>query len=240
MRRIPAQRRALRVHDASLVAPGIRSITLETSDGAPYDHLAGQWIKLYLPGGIDRDYSIASAPGTRAGGARIELLVTLVEGGPGSRWLHEVAVGTEIPSLGPSGLFVREDAELEAPALFVGTGSGVAPLRAMLEAIPAAHPSTLLFGVRTPADLMFAEQWRERARASGGAFQFEPTLSRATDEWAGRRGYVQTHLRELLGAMPITTHVYVCGLTKMITEVRRTLKEDLGVDRRRVHSERYD
>ena len=40
--------------------------------------------------------------------------------------------------------------------------------------------------------------------------------------------------------MPITTHVYVCGLTKMITEVRRTLKEDLGVDRRRVHSERYD
>ena len=95
MRRIPAQRRALRVHDASLVAPGIRSITLETSDGAPYDHLAGQWIKLYLPGGIDRDYSIASAPNAR-NDARIELLVTRVEGGPGSNALHEMAIGSEL------------------------------------------------------------------------------------------------------------------------------------------------
>jgi hypothetical protein len=29
-------------------------------------------------------------------------------------------------------------------------------------------------------------------------------------------------------------------LTKMVDEVRRTLKESLGLDRRLVHTERYD
>ena len=225
--------------DASVAAPGVRLLTLETSDGAPYDYLAGQWLKLYLPGGIDRDYSIANAPGVR-GAARIELLVTLVDGGPGSSALHGMPIGTEIESLGPSGLFVREDAEASLPALFVGTGSGVAPLRAMLEAMPAPpSQAVLLFGCRTTDDLMFESEWRERALFHA-SFRFEPTLSRATDAWHGRRGYVQTHLGALLPAMPDGTHVYICGLTKMITEVRRTLKEELGVDRRRVHSERYD
>lgn len=226
--------------DASLAAPGVRLLTLETVDGAPYDYLAGQWLKLYLPGGIDRDYSIASAPGAR-GTARLELLVTRVEGGPGSSALHEMPLGATLESLGPSGLFVREDAEASAPSLFVGTGSGVAPLRAMLEAMtPTSAPACLLFGCRSEADLMFADEWAARERASGGHFRFVPTLSRAADGWRGRRGYVQTHLRELLPTLPATAHVYVCGLTKMITEVRRTLKEELGVDRRRVHSERYD
>ncbi|MFO0685435.1 MAG: FAD-binding oxidoreductase [Sandaracinus sp.] len=238
MRRIPALRRALRVVEATLAAPGVRRIVFETVDGAPYDFLAGQWVKLFLPGGIDRDYSIASAP--VAGGGRLELLVTRVDGGPGSEALHAMAPGTLVESLGPSGLFVREDEQAELPALFVGTGSGVAPLRAMLGAMPEGRaPATLLFGCRTPLDVMFEDEWRARA-ARDATFRFEATLSRADERWGGRRGYVQTHLRELLGAMPDTTHVYVCGLTKMITEVRRVLKEELGVDRRRVHSERYD
>jgi ferredoxin-NADP reductase len=238
MRRIPATRRTLRLESASIVAPGVRLLELATLDGMPFDHLAGQWVKLYLPGGIDRDYSIASAPGAR-GADRIELLVTRVDGGPGSGALHEMPIGTEIASLGPSGLFVREDDAATLPSLFVGTGSGVAPLRAMLQAMQAPMAeSVLLFGCRTEADLMFADEWR--ARAASAPFRFEPTLSRGSASWTGRRGYVQTHLRELLPTLPSTTHVYVCGLTKMITEVRRTLKDELGVDRRRVHSERYD
>ena len=230
MRRIPARRRTLRVVDASLAAPGTRLLTLETSDGEPYDYLAGQWLKLYLPGGIDRDYSIASAPS----GSRVQLLVTRVEGGPGSNALHEMGIGTEMESLGPSGLFVREDAAASEPSLFVGTGSGVAPLRAMIEARTDAADAALLFGCRTEADLLFVDEWRARG------LRFEPTLSRGSEAWAGKRGYVQTHLAAMLASMPSTTHVYVCGLTKMINEVRRTLKDELGVDRKRVHSERYD
>lgn len=240
MRRIPARRRTLRLEQGSLAAPGVRLLTFATTDGEPYDHLAGQWVKLYLPGGIDRDYSIASAPAAR-GPSRIELLVTRVEGGPGSTVLHEMRVGETLEALGPSGLFVREDEAASLPSLFVGTGSGVAPLRAMIEAMsPESTDHVLLFGCRTEADLLFAHDFRARQAAVGSRFRFEPTLSRGEAGWSGRRGYVQTHLAEILPAMPAATHVYVCGLTKMIDDVRRTLKHELGVDRRRVHSERYD
>jgi NADPH-dependent ferric siderophore reductase len=34
--------------------------------------------------------------------------------------------------------------------------------------------------------------------------------------------------------------VYVCGLTRMVQEVRRVLKADLGYDRKQIRSERYD
>jgi ferredoxin-NADP reductase len=35
------------------------------------------------------------------------------------------------------------------------------------------------------------------------------------------------------------SHLYICGLSRMVSEVRRTAKE-LGFDRKHIHSERYD
>jgi len=55
-------------------------------------------------------------------------------------------------------------------------------------------------------------------------------LSRPPATWRGRRGYVQSHVTELAGAL--RPHVYVCGLNKMVSEVRRVLKQELGYDRR--------
>jgi ferredoxin-NADP reductase len=230
------------VEETRALTPAVRSIVLRTEDGAPYDYLAGQWIKLYLGETLDRDYSIASAP-SAARPDRIELAVTRVEGGPGSGLLHAIEPGTRLETLGPNGLFVREDAHREAPALYVGTGTGVAPLRAMLEDAlrdPASPPQALLFGCRTEDDLLYADELRARA-SSDPRFVYDATLSRPTDGWSGRRGYVQHHLAELLARPALAeAHVFVCGLTRMIDDVRRVLKEELRLDRRRIHSERYD
>jgi NAD(P)H-flavin reductase len=104
-------------------------------------------------------------------------------------------------------------------------------------------PQVLLFGCRTTEDIMFGLEWRSRM-IERPRFRFVPTLSRGGPGWSGLRGYVQTHVGALLTDQSLgdlgTAHVYVCGLSRMIVEVRRVLKEDLGVDRRRVHSERYD
>jgi CDP-4-dehydro-6-deoxyglucose reductase len=240
VRRIPASRRAVRLAHAAIVAPAVRLLVFETLDGAPYDHLAGQWVKLYLPGGLERDYSISSAPFARGAG-RFEILVTKVDGGPGSEALHALDVGTQLDALGPSGLFVREDGERELPSLYVGTGTGVAPLRSMLEEELAREEGPLqllLFGCRTAEDILFRDDWQARM-AARSRFRFVPTLSRGAPDWAGLRGYVQTHVGAILPSLG-AAHVYVCGLTRMITEVRHVLKEELHVDRRRVHSERYD
>jgi ferredoxin-NADP reductase len=35
-------------------------------------------------------------------------------------------------------------------------------------------------------------------------------------------------------------HLYVCGLERMITAVRHLVRQEMGIARLRVHSERYD
>lgn len=240
MRRIPAVHRTLVLESARALSPTVRELVLRTDDGTAIDFLAGQWIKLYLPGGIDRDYSIANRP-EPARPDRLALAVTRVENGPGSTALHEMQPGDRVASLGPSGFFVREDEHRGAPAIYVGTGTGLAPLRAMLQEevlVASGPPQLLLFGCRTEDDLL----WGDEIGAWGAGcsrFSFLPTLSCPSDRWEGRRGYVQAHLRDLAGAHP-GAHFYVCGLSRMVGEVRRILREELGIERRHVHSERYD
>lgn len=239
-RKIVPARFAARLVAADALSPSVRGLTFEREDG-PLDYLPGQWVKLYL-GELDRDYSIASAPSTEAP-SRFELAVTRVEGGPGSAALHALELGQTLRMSGPSGFFVREDEHLSCPALLIGTGTGVAPLRAMIQSAyasgSASAPHTLLFGTRHEADQLYEEEWR-RLEAAAPTFRFAPTLSRASDAWKGRRGWVQNHVGELLEELGPDTHVYICGLSRMVGEVRTLLRGPLGLARQRVHSERYD
>ncbi len=240
MRRLPAVRRTLVLRAARRLSPSVRELTFDTDDGAPFDRLAGQWVKLFLADGLERDYSIADAFDPQDPG-RVTLAVTRVEGGPGSEALHRMEPGTRVDSLGPNGLFVRTEAERAMPALYVGTGTGLAPLRAMLQeelARGEGPPQTLLFGGRTEDDRLWADELA-RVAVAFPRLQVVTTLSRPGAAWTGPRGHVQAHLPARLAATP-GAHVYVCGLSSMVLDVRRLLKETLGVDRRNIHSERYD
>src|SRR5690606_21591224 len=116
-----------------------------------------------------------------------------------------------------------------------------APLRAMLQEevlVPEGPQQILLFGCRAEDDLLWGDEiaeWTSRCPR----FSFLPTLSRPSERWPGRRGHVQAHLPDLVQAHP-GAHLYVCGLSRMVGDVRKILKEQLRVDRRHVHSERYD
>lgn len=236
-------RRTLELVETSELSPSVRRFVFRTADGSAIDYLAGQWMKLYLHGGLDRDYSIASAPVTegRPGVDRFELAITRVEGGAGSAALFALEPGARVESLGPNGLFVREDRHRDVPAVYVATGTGIAPLRAMLHeelVRPESTPQVLLFGCRTEADLLYRDELEVLARTHP-RFRYLPTLSRASEGWQGRTGYVQAHLAALHAELG-PAHHYVCGLTKMIDDVRRALKESIGLDRRFVHTERYD
>lgn len=225
------------------LSPSVRSFTFRSADGAPLDYLAGQWMKLYLPGGLERDYSIASAPvpAGEVGSDSFELAITRVEGGAGSTALFALEPGAQLDALGPNGLFVREDRHRDLPAIYVATGTGLAPIRAMLHEElrrDEPHAQVLLFGCRTEADLLYRGEL-ELLATEHARFRYLPTLSRGSDAWSGRRGYVQSHLAELRRELG-DAHLYVCGLSKMIDDTRALLKGELGVDRRFVHTERYD
>lgn len=241
-----------RLAGARTLTPSVRELTFERVDGRPMEFEPGQWVNMILPvtvgdaSDIKRSYSIASPPD---GTPRFAIAVTRVQGGPGSCWLHEVEPGTVLAFIGPQGFFTRP-ATSDTPSLMVATGTGVTPMRSMLLAAIAAGsrtPAWLLLGVRHEADLLYAPELA--AIASAHPFvRFDATLSQPGDRWAGRRGYVQTHVRGMWeelsapgsGTATATPHVYVCGLERMVGSVRELLRKEMGLPRQQVHSERYD
>jgi ferredoxin-NADP reductase len=191
---------------------------------------------------IRRAYSIASAP---SGTPRFELAVTEVTGGPGSGYLCGLGPGARLHAVGPQGFFTRS-AHDPNPALFVATGTGVTPIRSMINAALAAGstaPMWLLLGVRHPEDLLYRAELEALASSHPNVRLFF-TLSQGGPEWSRRRGYVQTHIPELWAELTSSSrgepHLYVCGLERMITAVRQLVRKEMGVPRERVHSERYD
>jgi CDP-4-dehydro-6-deoxyglucose reductase, E3 len=236
---------------ARMLASNVRELRFERTDGEPFDFVAGQWVSVHAPapgfGGDDpvdikRAYSIASAPnGTPA----FELAVTHVEGGPGSTFLHTLPIGATLNVIGPQGFFVRP-LERATPSLFVATGTGLTPLRSMIHAAIAAKstmPMSLLFGIRTEEDILYRTELEELA-ARHPTLRIAFTLSRADGTWAGRRGYVQSHARELFTELEALgagrPHVYACGLARMVTAVRDLLRKEMQLPRELVHTERYD
>lgn len=226
---------------ARMLSPVVRELTFDPGPG--FTFVPGQWVSLRMaaPGHeapVARSYSIASWP--RDDG-RFDLAVTLVEGGPGSAFLHAMSVGDSTPMVDAAAGFFTLPEVIERPLLLVATGTGIAPIRAMLGAAVAkgvSVPATLVFGVRTPDDILYRDEWSALA-ATRRDFRFVPTLSRATSAWEGHTGYVQTHLAEAARDLG-ECDAYVCGLSPMVREVRRVLKEELGFPRARIHTERFD
>lgn len=238
-----AQKRTVELVRAEPLSPTARLLQWRSADGRPLDYIAGQWFDFELTtaqGPLRRAYSVASAPDPEQPDA-IEIAVTRVSEGVGSSALHALEPGARVDIDGPHGFFTREQAHA-LPALFVATGTGVCPLRAMLQHELRSGPGPrlqLLFGCRHEADMLWRAQFEDWARTHP-RFSFHVTLSQPSANWTGLRGYVQEHLPGLVATDAVRPHIYVCGLTRMVSEVRRIAKERLGYDRRSIHSERYD
>jgi CDP-4-dehydro-6-deoxyglucose reductase len=228
-----------------MLSPTVRELAFERVDGQAIVFEAGQWVSLLLPlpsGEGRRAYSVASAPD---GSSSLSLAITKVEGGHGSTFLHALEPGSTLRATGPQGFFTRPEST-RSPSLFIGTGTGVTPLRSMiLDALAKGDrsPMTLLFGVRYPEDRLYQDEFAALS-AKHENFRVEFTLSKPPADWTGRTGYVQTHVEELWRDVEArgagAPHAYICGLERMVSAVRERLRKDMGVERKQVHSERYD
>jgi NAD(P)H-flavin reductase len=224
------------------LSPAVRRLVFELPpSGFAYD--PGQAIDLFVPtaSGLvnKRPYSIASAPGC-AGERCIELAVTGVPNGPTSTALHALAEGAVLQAEGPRGGFVRRPADRDTATLFVATGSGLAPIRAMLQAELArteGPPLSLLFGCRTLADVLWADDLA-RWRRENPRFSLLFTLSRPDPTWTGATGYVQRHIADCVAARS-PGRVFVCGLSPMVDAVSRALDE-AHVAPTAIRAEQYD
>ncbi len=229
------------------LTPAVRELIFER-EGAPFDFAPGQWVSLSLPVGPDparglrRSYSIASAPD---GSPRFELAVTHVEGGPGSTFLHQIEPGERLLATGPQGFFSRPH-DQGIPSLFVATGTGVTPLRSMLHAAlarGAKEPLWLLLGTRHEEGLLYRDEFEALAARHPNVRLFF-TLSQPAAGWTGLSGYVQLHVPALWDQLVTVggagAHLYICGLERMVREVRDVGRKQLGLGRDQVRSERFD
>jgi len=195
-----------------------------------FDFEPGQFISIFAEKDgkrISRPYSIASNPENKE---YLELCIKVVEGGFMSTYLHRVAPGTKLPSIGPLGRFVVPE-PIRRDTVFVATGTGVAPFVSMLGHIWANNLDDgldfyVVFGVRYVYDLIYRDLFERWARDHPN-FHFFPTISKPeTPDWHGRVGYVQKILQEEIGDFG-NKQAYICGLHDMCEQVR-TLCQNLG------------
>jgi NAD(P)H-flavin reductase len=219
------------------IAPLVRHFLFEVRDVESLQFKAGQFVsfKESLDGKeIVRPYSIASLPQ----GNRFELCLNLVEDGHFSPYLFKMKPGDAVEMGAPLGFFVVRNPAKEA--LFIATGTGIAPFRAMTPDYlnhAEAKTLTLLFGVRYEPSIYYRAEF-ETLALEKPEFRFWPTLSRPDPSWAGRTGHVQTHLLEAIGDRR-DLDVYICGMKAMVDDVRGILKE-MGFDRKQIVFEKYD
>ena len=205
----------------------------------------GQFISVIEPVDgkeIARPYSIASP----RGGNRFSLCLNRVPDGVLSTYLFDLKPGDEVKIHEPLGYFTLRQTlgHLGRRAVFIATGTGIAPFRSMLlDHLPKTHPRvTLLFGVRYEQGLLYREEF-EKLASQYPEFHFMPTITRPSESWTGRTGRVQSHLDEALALETregiSTVDVYVCGLKEMVDDVRKALKRR-GFDRTQIIYEKYD
>src|SRR5512147_533260 len=129
-------------------------------EGLPrFDFTAGQFVSMKEPHDgreITRAYSIASAP---RGNNTFDLCLNRVPEGFFSNFLCDLPEGETVPFHGPHGYFVLKNPVRSS--LFIGTGTGIAPLRGMLQWLFAEELRNqgrefwLVFGVRYERDLYY-------------------------------------------------------------------------------------
>jgi ferredoxin-NADP reductase len=203
-----------------------------------------------------RAYSIASAPRRN----EFDVCVNRVEGGFFSNLLCDLKEGDTVKFHGPHGLFLLRQPLTDA--IFIATGTGIAPMRGFAEALfPASGDDRtggrdiwLVYGTRYPTEIYYQEYF-EKLAAEWPNFHYVATLSRAQDGWQGGRGYVQEFVEKIAlehaakspaVAEPTAAegggfniHAYICGLNEMVSANRDKLMA-LGWQRKQIVFERYD
>lgn len=190
----------------------------------PISFSAGQFADITLPG-VDRhrSYSFACAP-SENGLKEITFQVKKVPGGHYTEWLFEKdRVNEKFELHGPSGSFWLRKSD--APILCVAGGSGMAPLKSILEDALAKginRPVTYLYGARQQKDLFCIEEMQQLADKWPTQFKFIPVLSDEPEDsdWQGKRGLVTEFTNEDNCGFEIKkSHAYLCGSPGMIDAV---------------------
>jgi CDP-4-dehydro-6-deoxyglucose reductase len=230
----PVKTLPCRIAQLERLAPDVLRVVLRLPPTAGFTYIPGQYIDVIGPNSIRRSYSLANAP---TANSLLELHIRAVENGAMSRfWFNEAKVNDLLRLNGPLGtFFLRETANVDL--VFLATGTGIAPVRAILESLehlPEEHSPrsvTVLWGGRNAQDLYLD------IAAIHGSHTYVPVQSRPDAKWSGQAGYVQDVLLRLNPDLK-NAAVYACGSDAMISSARQGLVE-AGLPPKRFYSDAF-
>ncbi len=214
----------------------ITYLSLKIDDEVDVDFLPGQHLHINYSERAERSFSMVSA---FAFGNMVDLYVKRIpKGWFTNEVLDSLQPGDKLQVSLPHGEFYYREEDWR-PMVFVATGTGIAPVRSVLESLlddDDCPPVSLYWGMRTEKDLFLQEElesWAERLCE----FQYQPVLSRPSEQWEGRRGYVQEALKEDLTDVSELSF-YLCGSPEMISDVRKLLIQK-GADPDYIYSDSF-
>lgn len=230
---------SLSVSEIHEETPSTRTFRMVSRDGYLPPFQAGQYINLFVDcGGIrtSRPYSISSSP-TQTG--YYDIAVRRVDDGFVSNYfLDEVKVGDGFESTSPSGNFHHDPLFHGDELVFLAGGSGITPLMSMIREIADRNLSrsiVLLYGSRTPDDIIFHERIREISLRHPN-LSYIPVISDPPAGYTGHTGFITSALIKKTVPDVSSRTFYLCGPELMYAFCLQELQK-LGVRKRRIRLE---
>lgn len=215
------------------------------TQGAPFEHRAGQYVEVVIPGTNDnsRYFSIASA----AHVTNSLIFATRSRMSPFKETLESLRPGSLVHVSPPRGDFQLPE-KRPGPVAFVAGGIGITPVRSIMEEIAwldergemvdRTNPIFLFYSVRTPAQAVFLKDF-EKWAARLPYFYFIPSVTRRYDgTWPYETGRITgTTLRLHIGDLTWATY-YLVGSHPMVEGIEQIL-HDGGVPEDRIITEKF-
>jgi CDP-4-dehydro-6-deoxyglucose reductase len=210
-------------------------VSLRLPPNSNFGYNSGQYINI-IKGNIKRSYSIANA--YQKNGILAFLIKKYENGLMSNYWFNEAKENDLLRIEGPIGSFFLRETDVEN-IVFLATGTGVAPIKAILESITES-PNKLLnkkiwifSGARHENDIF----WQPIELNEISNLEYIPVLSRASEDWKGEKGYVQDIL--IKQNIPLeNAQVYACGSNTMIESAKKLLTEK-GLNKKNFFSDAF-
>ncbi len=210
------------------------TVTLRFAPQEPVSFNPGQYFLFFdMIKGLEecRAYSASSSPLR----PYVDITVKLVPNACFSKHLHNLRLGTDLEVKGPFGDFFL-DTSIDGSLLLIGAGSGIAPLRSIVQHSMDTHSArdiTLVYSSKTADQVIFLKEFQDLD--SSDCLDFKPTLTQERKKMF-RHGRIDESL--LRDSLKKNTHVFVCGPPLMAKSTAKLL-EALRVAPQRIHMEQF-
>jgi CDP-4-dehydro-6-deoxyglucose reductase len=228
-------RRPARVTEIARPSRDVAIVTLKPPPTAVIRFRPGQYICVVGQDGRLHPFSIANAP--RADGT-FELHIGRIPNGRFTTYVHEQLQVRDILRFeGPFGEFGFSDSG-ERPAILLAGGTGIAPIKAMLELLTPEQQQKLhvYWGSRRKNGLYAIEKILGATGARATPVLSEP---KEADGWTGRTGLVHCAVLEDFPDLS-SFDVYACGSPGMIHAALSDFTQTAGLPPHRFFAESFN